>query len=178
LWGNLKDGIPELTLSTIQYADKVVRRIVKDENWLSLPTQDVTRLVHESADLFKEKYADKLVTKSMLDYEKNKSKTYITAADIEISKKQMDTFKSVIRGEIRQFLSDLDISKPVIAGVRNAIIQVGLLDNSEEINDNVYILTNVRKSLAKEYRKTLQEFYGFVEQKISQYLEEDLNGAM
>ena len=178
LWGNLKDGIPELTLSTIQYADKVVRRIVKDENWLSLPTQDVTRLVHESADLFKEKYVDKLVTKSMLDYEKNKSKTYITAADIEISKKQMDTFKSVIRGEIRQFLSDLDISKPVIAGVRNAIIQVGLLDNSEEINDNVYILTNVRKSLAKEYRKTLQEFYGFVEQKISQYLEEDLNGTM
>jgi len=178
LWGNLKEEIPELTLSTIQYADKVINRIVKGEDWLSLPTQEVTKLVHESADLFGYKYKANLIAKSRLDYEKNKSKTYLVESDIEIPKELVDTFKSYIRSEIRQFLSDLDISKPVIAGVRNAIIQVGLLDNSEEINDNVYILTNVRKSLAKFYQQTLQEFYSVVEQKIEKYLEEDLNGAM
>ena len=178
LWGNLDEVIPELTLSTIKYADKVIKKIVKNENWLSLPTQKVTRIVHESVDLYGERYKANLVEKSRLDYEKGKSKAYLLDSDIEASKELIDTFKSDIRSEIRQFLSDLDISKPVIAGVRNAIIQVGLLDNSEEINDNTCILTNVRQALTKYYQKTLQEFYSIVEQKINQYLEEDLNGKM
>jgi hypothetical protein len=176
LWGNLKEEIPELTLSTIKYADKVVKKIVRDEKWLSMNAQDVTKAVHEFVPAFRKFRENKIIHKSVSDYESGKSKTYIEEVepDVEMEKK----FMSTIRGEIRQFISNLDISKSVIAGVRNAIIQVGLLDNSKEINDNVYILTNVRKSLADFYQKKLIEFYDIVEQKIKQHLEEDLNDTM
>ena len=178
LWGNLEEEIPELTLSTIRYADKAVKKIVTDEQWLAFPTQDVTKIVYEMAELFRSQYGLGIVAKSISAYEDGESKTYFKLGDIEISKGVMDKFKSGIRTEIRQFLSDLDISKPIIAGVRNAIIQVGLLDNSKEVNDNVYILTNVRQELAAFYQKKLREFYSMVEQNIKQHLEENVNGEV
>ena len=174
LWGNLQEEIPELTLSTIQYSDKVIKRIVSGEKWMSVQTQDVTQAVHEFVKAFRIFRENHITHKSVLDYENGKSKTYFK--EVEPDEGMEKKFMSLIRGEIRQFLSDLDISKPVIAGVRNAIIQVGLLDNSSEISDNVYVLTNVRKELANFYQKKLGEFYSIVEQKSKQYLEENLNG--
>ena len=176
LWGNLKEEVPELTLSTIKYAEPVIKRIVNSENWFSVETQDITKAVNDITEAFRDFRKNALISDSMLDYENGKSKTYLK--DVEYDKGLEKRFKSDIRKETRQFLSDLDISKPIIAGVRNAIIQVGLLDNETKIDDNVCVLTNVRQELAYFYQKKLNEFYALVEQKLKQYLEEDLNGTM
>jgi len=176
LWGNLQEEIPELTLSTIQYSDKVIKRIVNGEKWLAVQTQSVTQIVNEITESFRDFRESTLIYNSVMDYENGKAKTYLK--EVEPDNALEKKFKSEIRGDIRQFLFELDISKPVIAGVRNAIIQVGLLDNSSEISDNVCVLTNVRESLAEFYRMKLGEFYEIVERKLKHYLEEDLDGTM
>jgi len=175
LWGNLDEEIPELTLSTIRFSDRIVNKIVKDENWLSLQTQDVTKAVNEFADFFSDRKISFLVGKSYDEYKSGKREDYLSESDIEIDKEQIKQFKSDIRKEMRRFLSDLDISKPVLEGLRNTIIMVGLLDNREEINDNDCVLTNIRHALANFYRMKLSEFHEILEEKIYQYLEEDLD---
>ncbi|MHA2191062.1 MAG: hypothetical protein ACXAAP_12575 [Candidatus Thorarchaeota archaeon] len=173
LWGNLKEEIPEITLSTIDFSERLVGRISKNENWLSFEPQDLTPIVNKFMLEFRDIRESDIVNKSVLDYESCKSSTYID--EVEPDKELEKKFKSDIRKATRQFLLDLDISKAVLRGLRNTIIMVGLLDNQEEINDNTYVLSNIRQSLANFYYMKLSEFQTILEEKIEQYLEEDLN---
>jgi hypothetical protein len=176
LWGDLTEEIPELTRSTIMYSERVIGNILENEKWLSVKTQDITKAVNGFADEFRNIRESKIIDESVLEYESNKSTTYLD--EVEPDKELEKNFKSDIRKEIRKFVSDLDISRPVLRGLRNTIIMVGLLDNQDEINDNTYILSNIRQSLANYYFKKLEEFQEIFERKTKQYLEEDLNVTM
>jgi len=176
LWGDLTEEIPELTRSTIMYSERVIGNILENEKWLSAKTQDITKAVNDFTDEFRNIRESKIIDKSVLEYESNKSTTYLD--EVEPDKELEKNFKSDIRKEIRKFVSDLDISRPVLQGLRNTIIMVGLLDNQDEINDNTYILSNIRQSLANYYFRKLEEFQEIFERKTKQYLEEDLNVTM
>jgi hypothetical protein len=172
LWGDLVD-LPELTLSTIQLSQKAVYQVVNSENWLAVPTTEITKAVNDLVDMFESDYVSRKVAESERMYESGKSKTYLTVEDVEVPVDAVKQFKSLVRKEIRQILSELDISKSLIAGIRNAIIKTGfveLLDSSGFLHDNV--ITYVRAELAKLYLNKLNEF----EEKLDQILEEDLNG--
>ena len=176
LWGDLTDEIPELTALTISLAEKELGKIIRNEDWLSIETQNVTRAVNELVDGFRVFRKSEVVSRSIVEYESGKSETYVES--IEDDKELEKQFKSDIRAEIRQFMSELTLAKPIIAGVRNSIIKTGLvelLDNPENMGDNIYVVDEVHKELAKFYVKSLQEFDTIVNRKSYSYLEEDAN---
>jgi len=176
LWGDISE-IPEITLSSIDLSSKSIDRISKEEKWFDIDTKDVTKAVRDLVDYYRIKRSDHIISKSMADYESGKSRTYLEEvpqnADLE------KEFRSEVRKIVREHLSNLDISKGVIAGVRNSVIKIGLvsiLDTDQDIHDNVNLILEVRNELAYAYKKSLSDFYYQVNNLVKHYLEEEENG--
>jgi len=165
----------EITQSTIQLSEKSIDSIAKQEEWFSVETQDVTKAVRELVDQYRKMRSDKIIAKSMDDYENGKTQTWLKY--VEPNTDLEKSFRTEIRQLVRKHLSELSVSKGVIAGVRNSIIKIGLVGLSEDgLHDNINLVTEVRNELAFNYKKSLSNFYYQAMNLISHYLEEEENG--
>ena len=173
LWGNITEDIPELTLSTIELSRKPIKQIIQNEKWLSFDTSNLTKVTNDLASMAGSIYVVHQVSQSQSQYENGKSESYVSESEVEVPDEFIKTFKSWARREIRQFISELDISKSVIIGLRNSIIKTGLvelLDKDESLSDN-NVVSNVRYALAEYYHMKLQEFYKIIDQYLEEYLD-------
>ena len=175
LWGDLRDEIPELTLSTLDSSVKSIEQIVRAEGWFDLKTQDVTRFVNDYVRIFRELREDYYVTQSKKDYEFGKSDAYVVSVepDEELEKR----FKSELRGIFRDFWKDVPnyFAKSVISGIRNSIITVGklqILDRKSDIDDNNYIIPAIKKEISQLYGKLSMELDQRIMESIDKILEE------
>ena len=175
LWGDL-DDIPELTLATIGSSKDIIAGIIKSEGWLNLDRPDVTEFVNSQIGIFRNIREDFYVTQSQKAYEFgeiDEFKSFVEPSS-DIEKK----FKSQLRGVLRDFWKEIPefFAKNVIAGARNSLIRTGklqLLDKSDYVDDNNYIIPAIRRELSENKDILSQEFDNRMMMLINNLLEEE-----
>ena len=130
LWGNLTEKIPELTLSIISCSETEVKKIANDR--IPVKAQEITKSVNSLVDLLTDEY------------------------DIDDTKQ----LKSEVRRKMRNVLSELNISRSIVAGYRNWILKAELLEDASAVN----VFEEVRFEVDKYAQNVLDRFYSDIEE--------------
>jgi len=130
LWGNLTEKIPELTLSIISCSETEVKKITNDR--IPVKAQEITKSVNSLVDLLTDEY------------------------DIDDTKQ----LKSDVRRKMRNVLSELNISRSIVAGYRNWILKAELLEDASAVN----VFEEVRFEVDKYAQNVLDRFYSDIEE--------------
>lgn len=172
LWGNLREEIPEMTLSSIGNAKNRVMSIIAGENFFSLSSDDTEKIIDHLITPVTDLMKSYFMAKSEYAYEIGESQSL--PETINVDQKLLLAFRSQIKDKISDTIELLAeyVTNAVVAGTRNTIIQLAKLDNTVDVSDNGYILRNIQSEFLKIRLRVLEKFSIMLEEVVNNILME------